>query len=1515
MYLDDRITLSPGTEIPGGQETYIIDAFLGLGLTAQVYRARGQTTGRVVALKVLRHDASNLSTEHFWHEAQVLNELRGVLAVPELYESYHSEGAEYQFLALEYVAGRPLSDSLDPLPEQEALEVARQALTLLQVLHEQVGRTYTDMQLKNFIWNAETHTLKVLDWNHVSTQRDYIPPDELQFFGVISFEQLAQRDLARFGAYFYRILTGKGAFEQGEPAFALERRAGDRWDRISVAVRQIVRCALHPDPTRRYASATDFLRDVIDLQSRWQAPVDEKEESEAIENLMAEAKEARNVVREVKEVLPEHRRALELLDEASARIDLLERRGHFLEGYLRRLNTFTQGVSAAWGSGKLYYEGEQFEQAKEIWEAEAKAEGRADLWRWVLLTEAGASNREGFTLIREKIEEVVKDLEKQEFEKAAQAWNALVLANPWIAQNDVPVHWFGVELQAVQQTLEGRSVEIEGDAAQDLEAWERAQQAFAGAHAAMQSIPYGLLLSETDDMWQGLETKAQQLQKKIAGYREVSAQAQELSNFLESLTDMDGKHGLAKLQLLLNGAQGTPEILNLCKAKVQEWQEHNPELALGLVDAVLSYGQAAERDVWLDLRQKLRAALKIREDGERRLKGLSAALEQQAWVDLQKAAMDLPTTARALTEYDGILTKLREAYRERFTVRDLKASEALNSALTALEGFSEQRQQKLQELQRDLWQEKAEQIKAALENNAWEEAKAQVRSALVELPDAMHSEPLHTELGNSVQAIYQDKVDWRLLEDAAQAHQILEFLGVGDAAARSRELAITKGLWEDQVAALRAGQSTLVQQTREEEQRRLKAEAAAQQAERRHQRLDQLTTRTSGFKARWKELLKGGDESVHRTVLGEVNCELARCDSDDKELSGEPLYTDWSDYLKRLQNYLEEQLKLIAVSKRRLDEAGSRFEQARKEAAKFSKGSLDEAQRLQRQAHVQLAYKPPEQDKKRHDDWVFYVLELGQILRIMEENNIVDAVQATQCHIQQYREQLDQHKPEAELLLTLASLNRAWEGVVRKGIWDGISQKGLESGDLWDRVKKNYFPQLALLEQQVYDWNKLDFFSGGGQGISPVVLLPSLKESMDALLPSLKKDREDVVNAALTTFHEAISGYLDRHFEEVNSGLKSLRSRLAPAWVQWVSLATAIALAILLLFSFWQFGALRENLVALGDRSQQVESGIQRLEKQTSTMSGRLENLERLLTPPPMLTATPTPTITPMPTVTPPPEETPSTSPSSVRAIAWTRGITMYTVPPLTLTVEPGWAFVTLMRQEEADSESTAAYTEVVALDAAQTVWHIAVALRDVQSRVIPLTGTLVVSDEQKVLWRPQSFAPFAGEYHVEVQLSREEDQQSVQSDPLVIAPLYGVSHARLRVYDPGSPGMSVIYRITNTGNITDTFGLALYNEKTNVPLTEISGVITLTNGITQALASPIAEPRTGLLTFVSPVPDSPALQSYSVLLPALGPGQAMDINLMVRVASGCPAVIVEIVSQAGTGTPYEIEETFGNCR
>lgn len=622
--------MKEGTTVTGSDgKRYRVEQYLGEGVTSQVYKAVDEATDEAVALKVLRPEVSQIIIENFWQEGQILGKLAraeekagdGLRNVPRVRDSQH-KGA-VRFLALELVKGTALDRLLEKqrfLEEQEALFVANQVLRVLVLLHEEVRRTYTDFQLQN-IWleHGEDGTIqgvKVMDWNHVSDKHPEQPlPDG---FGA--------GDLARFGAYFYRMLTGKGANERGETERALERRAGEQWEAVSVGTRQIVLRALHPDPKRRFTSAAEFRQAVQTQQELWQTdpvsllgdvakimpPTILGPEQSEISKLPLETKQAEQI---------------------KAMLDMAERLGSDAEvahvnHYRQRLEPVVGSISVIWKSGEQYYKAKLYQEAADKWREEAEAQGRVELWRWVMLAEAAVElGREVFTLVREQAEEAVQALGDNQLKRAREILEELLKG-----------YWNCSQLKALASEAVARDMVLtaeEQEISDEVDAWENAAKTYRNAETALQTIPYADLIRE-EEGWFGLTTRAEELEKKA---RE-RLQTDKVETQVRDLLRLNFKLGRQKLNKQLQRYPTHQGLVQLCLDEAQTRLAHHPKQAVALLDIAVLFAQVPElndelRQTWLQAlsavrkqEEEQRTAWLLQEEEERTARLLEAEKER-----------------------------------------------------------------------------------------------------------------------------------------------------------------------------------------------------------------------------------------------------------------------------------------------------------------------------------------------------------------------------------------------------------------------------------------------------------------------------------------------------------------------------------------------------------------------------------------------------------------------------------------------------------------------------------------------------------------------------------------------------------------------------------------------------------------------------------------------------------------------------------------------------------------------
>lgn len=211
-----------GTELGG----YRIEALLGSGAVAKVYRARQISLDRRVALKVLRPSmaVSNETLTRFRREAQAAATIKH----PHLIEvfDFGESGGKYYY-AMELIEGRSLGRYLEKgerFSERECVEVGRQALSALDAAHK-AGIVHRDVEPGNLMLGpkgrvklgdlglahfTEAHSEAALTHPGVSlgTPR-YMSPEQAQGLPDVDYRS----DFYGLGATLFHLATGRAPYE------------------------------------------------------------------------------------------------------------------------------------------------------------------------------------------------------------------------------------------------------------------------------------------------------------------------------------------------------------------------------------------------------------------------------------------------------------------------------------------------------------------------------------------------------------------------------------------------------------------------------------------------------------------------------------------------------------------------------------------------------------------------------------------------------------------------------------------------------------------------------------------------------------------------------------------------------------------------------------------------------------------------------------------------------------------------------------------------------------------------------------------------------------------------------------------------------------------------------------------------------------------------------------------------------------------------------------------------------
>jgi len=636
---------------------------LGEGVSAVVYEAADRQSDEHVAVKALRAHASDMLANNFWLEGDVLGELYraeqeldGAHAVPRVLGFKRS--GEPRFIVMELVRGRALDDLLQgqgTVPELGALGIADQTLRVLDLLHTRVRRSYTDLQLKN-IWLTENGAgddfrIKIMDWNHVSEKA---PP------GQSLSQKLVVADLSRFTAYLYRMLTGKGANENGEPSGKLERLAGAAWENISPATREMLCLGLHPTPEKRFKSAAEF-RSVIQAQrDAWKRDWADH---------LADAQSALSVTPLTREAQKQAANALFLARANGAEPDKVQ----YYELRLPKQDVRQQAAQS-------YYDIAQYATAAKLYQEVAEDTMLLQDWRWVMAARAGeASGRTIFSSAREYVDQAVSHLNQGQPELAQRDFDKIQLptGRPRALEN------LAQETRAHAHIARARMLE----ASANPDDWDKAAQEYQNADTALRALEseYAALVRD-EEGWSDLLGTSHRISQRAAQRRIVNAQIADMRQRFA----VSAQAGLDTLAAALNDDPTNEFLAAAAIEQGETFKRNNPRGALAIVDLLLLRAQTpALQARILELRQKARNEIAIQERARaetQTAREMLTALKEERWQELQSLAEKIPDDAsRAARAWLVLCGRAARRFAQALDAQEEPAAFALYQVLQRLD--------------------------------------------------------------------------------------------------------------------------------------------------------------------------------------------------------------------------------------------------------------------------------------------------------------------------------------------------------------------------------------------------------------------------------------------------------------------------------------------------------------------------------------------------------------------------------------------------------------------------------------------------------------------------------------------------------------------------------------------------------------------------------------------------------------------------------------------------------------
>lgn len=259
-------------------QRYEIVELIGMGGMADVYKAVDIMEDRTVAIKILKNEFAE--NEEFVRRFRNESKAIAVLSHPNIVKIYDvGFSDELQYIVMEYINGITLKEFIEQqgvLRWKDALHFITQVLKALQHAHDR-GIVHRDIKPQNIMLFADG-TIKVMDFGIARFSRQdgrtlsdktigsvhYISPEQAR--GDITDEK---SDIYSVGVMLYEMLTGVKPFDAENPvAVALmhmqetPKNPREIVESIPEPLEEIVLHAMEREPSRRYQSASEMLKDI-----------------------------------------------------------------------------------------------------------------------------------------------------------------------------------------------------------------------------------------------------------------------------------------------------------------------------------------------------------------------------------------------------------------------------------------------------------------------------------------------------------------------------------------------------------------------------------------------------------------------------------------------------------------------------------------------------------------------------------------------------------------------------------------------------------------------------------------------------------------------------------------------------------------------------------------------------------------------------------------------------------------------------------------------------------------------------------------------------------------------------------------------------------------------------------------------------------------------------------------------------------------------------------------------------
>lgn len=260
---------------------------LGEGGMAIVYLAHDESLNRQVALKMVRIGdiAPNqlpLMLERFQREAEALGQFSSTEGIINVFDYGEFDGQPY--LVMEYMPGGTLKERLEePIPYPQATSLILPILNALEAIH-QAGFIHRDIKPSNILLSnndefvlADFGIAKNLDKSEHTLTKTGLGIGTLAYMAPEQWRGTAtqQSDIYSLGVVFYEMITGQKPFKDRVDTDlylqVMTKPIPDPRTYVKKLPRKLITLlnkAIHRDPEKRYATMSEFKKDLLDLLRR-----------------------------------------------------------------------------------------------------------------------------------------------------------------------------------------------------------------------------------------------------------------------------------------------------------------------------------------------------------------------------------------------------------------------------------------------------------------------------------------------------------------------------------------------------------------------------------------------------------------------------------------------------------------------------------------------------------------------------------------------------------------------------------------------------------------------------------------------------------------------------------------------------------------------------------------------------------------------------------------------------------------------------------------------------------------------------------------------------------------------------------------------------------------------------------------------------------------------------------------------------------------------------------------------